>query len=1119
MNKNKLAEKLSTLSPAQREALLQKLKKQKLEQNGGRSTMAITPVDRSKGGLPLSFSQQRLWFLDKLETNAAFYNIPAAVELKGELDVEALRQALEAIVYRHESLRTAFIEKDDETHQVIQPAGCWVLPMEDLSNLAEEEKVARTQARIQFESAQPFDLSSGTLLRTTLLRLSANNHVLITVMHHIASDGWSSGILLKEVSALYGSFKQGQSVNLPELRIQYADYAAWQRDYLQGKTLQKQLQHWCDRLKNVDVLEMPTDRARPPVQTYNGDRLSFTLDKALLGGLSKLSQASGTTLFMTLMAVYKVLLHRYSNQTDICVGFPIANRTRTDIEPLIGFFVNSLAIRSDLADDPSFNALLSGVEKATIDAYAHQDVPFEQLVDALIDTRDPSHNPLFQVFFSLLNGEVEQDLSLPGLQSRFIPAELAVSKFDLSLNCREYNDRVVAEFEYNTDLFDSETIERMARHFTNLVECVVNNPDLPLSELELLDPAERRQLLRDWNQTQSPIEKICVQQYIEAQVKRTPNATAVVCGDTRLSYQLLNNRANQLARHLRNLGIEKGCRVGICLTPSVEVPIAILATLKAGGAYVPMDPSYPTDRLAHMVNCAEMKALITESDLKSSLPFDNVEIIALEETVQQLQDYGVGNLDCINEPEDLLYIVYTSGSTGMPKGAGVRHDNEINLLSWYSKEYGISGQDKILVISALGFDLTQKNLLAPLINGAQLVFPKSTHYDNRVISETIKRQGITLLNCAPSAFYPLISASNDLSELKSLRCVLFGGEPIKMENLLPWVNRNDFQCKIVNMYGPTECTDIAASYTIENPKATVGKCIPIGRPNDNVQLYILDGSNQPTPIGVSGELCIGGASVGIGYLNNPELTAEKFFDNPFGAGKLYRTGDLARYRNNGLIEFISRIDSQIKVRGFRIELGEIETQLLHHPKIKEAVIAPQEAPNGTTVLVGYHINAQGENPEINDLRTFLRQSLPDYMVPLTFVEVGHIPLTPNGKVNRDALPVPDLQFCAKTEYVAPRNNTEQSLATIWSEVLKLDKVGIHDNFFEIGGHSLLATQLATRIRDAMGIELPLRTFFEVTTVAEIADLVSGLQMINDDNLLASGESEEIEDEEFEEGIL
>ena len=1110
-NSNQLMARLAQLSPEQREALLKKLQQQKQSSSAPSSSIPVQPRDQ---GLPLSFSQQRLWFLQQLEGPSATYNIAAAIRLKGTLDVEALRQTIETIVARHEILRTVFVEERDQAVQRIVNASRWLLPVEDLSQLPADTRATLQKERIREAAQKPFDIAQGPLLRTSLLKLDSNEHVLLTTMHHIIGDGWSVRVLLREINAIYGALCRGETSPLPPLGIQYADFATWQRHYFDDKRLAPQIDYWRHQLGGVEVLELPTDHPRPPQMSYRGNYYQFSLPKPLIDGLNRLSQQHGATLFMTLLAAFKVLLARYSGQSDICVGSPIANRTRSDIEPLIGLFVNSLALRSHVDVQQSFIELLKRLQKTTLDAYANQDVPFERLVDVLGVARDTSHSPLFQVFFSLTNGEAERNLQLHSLNAEFLPADIDSAKFDLSLLATEYRDRLVCQLEYASDLFERDSIVRMALHFSELVAGIVSNPMTRIGRLPLLDRDETRQLLVEWNQTSRSYPHSTITTQIEAQVTRTPDAIAVRCGQATLTYAQLAARANALAHALQQQGVVRGDRVGLCLPRSLDLITAVLAVLKCGAAYVPMDTGYPADRLQHMADNAGMKLLLTQSSLRERMPQHGGGTLAIDDIDL---DGGARPQPVETDADDLLYVVYTSGSTGLPKGAGVLHRNESNLLQWYLREYGINGDDRVLVISAFGFDLTQKNLLGPLVAGACIVLPESDHYDHLEALNLIRTQQITLLNCAPSAFYPIVAAAQTPEHLHSLRVVLFGGEPIRMENLARWFEHSGYRAHIVNMYGPTECTDIAASYTVKRPQDFLTRAVPIGRPNDNVKLYVLDELKQPVPIGVVGELYIGGDGVGCGYINNDALTAEKFVSNPFQPGLMYRTGDLVRYRlsrdgrANGDIEFVSRADGQVKVRGFRIELGEIEAQLNRHPDVSECVVTAVTGNTGA-VLVAY---AVGTFSDAGALQLFLRQSLPEYMVPSAIVPIERIPLTPNGKVDRKALPLPDLSQIGRKPFVAPRNATESELCNIWQQLLDADNLGVHDNFFEVGGHSLLATQLITRIRDRFALELPLKALFDMPTIAGLAELIQSLTPQS--HALQSTASDS--DEDFEEGVL
>jgi len=1149
-NSNQLMARLSQLSPEQREALLKKLQQQKQQSSVPNSSIPVQPRDQ---GLPLSFPQQRLWFLQQLEGASATYNVAAAIRLKGELNVEALRRTIEAIVGRHEILRTVFIEQRGQALQCVARAGHWLLPLEDISQLPVEERERVRKLRIRETAQTPFDIAQGPLMRTSVLRVGANEHILLTTMHHIISDGWSVRVLLREITAIYGAFCRNEMSPLPPLSIQYADFATWQRHYFDDKRLAPQLDYWRHQLAGTEVLELPTDRPRPPQMSYRGTYYQFSLPKPLLDGLNRLSQQQGATLFMTLLAAFQALLHRYSGQNDICVGSPIANRTRSDIEPLIGLFVNSLALRSQLDAQQTFVELLKRLQKTTLDAYANQDVPFERLVDVLGVPRDTSHAPLFQVFFSLNNGEAERNLTLENLAAEFLPADIDSAKFDLSLLATEYRDRLVCQLEYASDLFDRDTIVRMGLHFSEMIAGIIANPMARIGRLPLLDRDEQQQLLVDWNQTSHAYPHTTVTALIEAQAQKTPQAIAVRCGTATLNYAQLDARANALAAHLQQHGVVRGDRVGLCLPRSVDLITAVIGVLKAGAAYVPMDTSYPADRLQHMADNAGMKLLLTHSSLRDQMPAHQGMTAAIDDfdlTLSHLQQPGRVYVE--TDPDDLLYVVYTSGSTGLPKGAGVRHRNEVNLLQWYLREYAITEKDRVLVISAFGFDLTQKNLLAPLAAGASIVLPESDHYDHLEALNLVRQQKITLLNCAPSAFYPLVAAAEKPEHLDSLRVVLFGGEPIRMENLARWFERREFAAHIVNMYGPTECTDIAASYTVTQPKQFLTRSVPIGRPNDNVKLYVLDELLQPVPVGVVGELYIGGDGVGSGYINNDEMTAQKFVRNPFAPGLMYRSGDLVRYSsiksrvtaeeraeerrghhdtgndfadNNsaGNIEFVARADGQVKVRGFRIELGEIEAQLNRHAQISESVVTAVVS-NAGAVLVAYVVDhAAGDaGVDTQAIQTFLRHSLPDYMVPSVVINIDRIPLTPNGKVDRKALPQPDLSQIGRKPYVAPRNDIETALCSIWQQLLDAESLGVHDNFFDVGGHSLLATQLITRIRDQFQLELPLKTLFEMPTIGGLAELIQSLMPRThtlEVHTLNATTSTADSDDEFEEGIL
>jgi amino acid adenylation domain-containing protein len=1137
-NKDLLAQ-LDKLPPAKREALLKKLKEKKLKGQQNATSKPVIPVlDRATHShFPLSFAQQRLWFLDKLDSSTAFYNLAAAIEMDGKLDAPALQKALNYVLSRHEILRTTFSEDQGEAFQIVHAKATLNLDSINIDHLAGSAQAKELDTLKKRDAQTLFDLNTGPLLKTTLVKLNEQQHVFLLTMHHIIADGWSAQCFAQELSQAYAAFVTQQIPAMAPLSLQYADFSTWQRQWLQGEVLQKQSDYWQQHLKNAPTLHLPTDFPRPPVQTYNGKTQTVELSSEHKAGLNQLAQQQQGTLYMAMLTVFYVFLHRYSQQDDLVVGTPVANRTRTELEPLIGFFVNTLAVRAQLKGDSSFLDLLKQVKEATIGAQSNQDLPFERLVELLELDRDPSYSPLFQTFFSLDKGALAQSIQLPGVSATFKPADIDAAKFDLSLICTEHENGIRCVFEYNTDLFDDATIKQMSQHLLSLVDSILNTPEQAVATLPILSGAEQQQLVHEWNQTDAEVpalrDNLCLHQLIEQQVERSPDAIALRHGEQAISYQTLNQQANQLAAYLREQGLRPGARVGVCLPPSIDAMLAILATLKAGGAYVPMDVSYPAERLQHMADNAEMTILLTHSEF--SPQFQQIEhIIQLDTDASNWSACSKDNLLNLNTPDDLLYVVYTSGSTGLPKGACVHHRNELNLLHWYTKNYQMSANDKALVISALGFDLTQKNLFALLTLGGTVVFPTSRIYDPKHIQELINHHQITLMNCAPSAFYPLVEHNiTDYSAayacLSSLRCVLFGGEPIHLATLKGWLHQS--RCQLVNMYGPTECTDIAASYTLQSSDLDEGKWqsgtsqsgLPIGRPNSNVKLYVLDEHfQQVVPLGVPGELCIGGAGVGSGYLNNPEMSNKVFIDSPFGqAGsneKLYRTGDLVRYRRDGNLEFISRIDGQVKIRGFRIELGEIEALLKAQDSIKYAVVADKKAPNGQTVLVAYLIEQESETRDQNTLRAMLKQHLPDYMVPSAYLSIAEIPLTPNGKIDRKILPSPDIKDLGNAEYTPARDEVEQALCQILADVLKLEQVGIYDNFFEIGGHSLLATQIISRIADRFQLDLPVRTIFEIPTVIAQADLIRSLSPSSLTTADATDYNNEDEDE-FEEGIL
>jgi amino acid adenylation domain-containing protein len=1079
----------------------------------------MVPVSRDKE-LPLSFSQQRLWFLDQYEPNSSVYNLPSVVRLRGSLDIGALEWSLNEIIRRHESLRTAFSMVGGAAVQVIGPSVGRSLAVVDLKDRPEGERDAEARRLAKEEALRPFDLACGPMFRTSLIRLGEDDHVLLLTMHHIVSDGWSMGILYRELSMLYRAFVNGESSPLADLSIQYADFAVWQRDWLQGEALECQQSYWKKHLEGAPaVLNLPTDRPRPAVQTYRGARSSFELSKELTEGLKALSRKEGVTLFMTLLAAFRTLLYRYTGQEDIVVGSPIANRNRGEIEGLIGFFVNTLALRTDLSGNPTFGEMLQRVRMTALEAYEHQDLPFEKLVEELKLERNSSYSPLFQVMFVLQNTPGTA-LKLHGLKVTPVRLDGETAKFDLTVYMSESVDGLRGLLEYNTDLFDEATIIRMLGHWQVLLEGLVANPDQRIGYLPLLTDAEQRQLVSEWNDTRKDYPKDkCIHQLFEEQVENNPEAVAVVSENEQLTYRELNTRANQLAHYLREQGVGPESLVGICVDRSLEMVVGLLGILKAGGAYVPLDPEYPTERLVFTLEDTRAPILLTQARLVEKLPALNARLVCLDRDWPQISEETEENPESKVTADNTAYVIYTSGTTGKPKGVMISHHNVSRLFRATEPWFLFSEADVWTVFHSCAFDFSVWELWGALLYGGRAVIvPYWISRSPEQFYELLYREQVTVLNQTPSAFRQLIQADQSVIDQPklALRSVILGGEALDFQTLQPWFDRHGDECpRLVNMYGITETT-VHVTYRVvraSDIKPGIGSLI--GVPIPDLELFVLDKQGQLVPIGVPGELHIGGAGVGRGYLNRPQLTAERFLLNPFSkTGKLYKTGDLARRLSTGEIEYLGRIDDQVKIRGFRIEPGEIEAVLSQHPALKETVVVAWEEvenpksesgnsksaiPNSQCSvkrLVAYAVLKSGQTLDATEARLFLKRKLPEYMVPLAFVFLDSFPLTPNGKVNRKALPAPDEKRPElQVSYVAPRNPVEEVLAGICAEVLKVEKVGIHDNFFEVGGHSLLATQVMARVRGAFQVDVPLRVLFEKPTIGELATTIAGQRVV------------------------
>ncbi|RKH40633.1 non-ribosomal peptide synthetase, partial [Corallococcus sp. AB050B] len=1057
---------------------------------GARSVALGAPPLRPsprEGSLPLSFAQQRLWLLDQLQPGDISYNIPTALRLTGQLDVESLRHAFEALVDRHESLRTTLSAEHEEPSQCIQPPSGWELPVIDLTTLPESHREEEARRVADTEARRPFHLTTGPLLRSTLLRLGQDSHLLLVTMHHIVSDGWSMGVLVREVAAFYEAFSTGRTPVLPPLPVQYADFAVWQRGWLQGEALDKQLGYWKQQLEGApSALDLPTDRPRPPMQSRQGALVDVRVSPEVSQALKALAQREGATPFMVLLAAWQTLLSRYSGQDDISVGTPIAGRTQAETEGLIGFFVNTLVLRARLEPQDSFRQLLAQMRATTLAAYEHQHVPFEKLVEILQPARDLSRSALFQVMFSLQNAPMDA-LRLPGLSFQSVPVDTRSSKFDLTLTMQDSPQGFVGTLTYATDLFDASTMQRMVGHLGVLLEAIAAKPEATLASLPLLTAPERQQLLVDWNGPSAEFPRdLCIHEAFSAQALRTPDALAVICRDERLTFRELEVRANQLAHRLVKLGVGPDVRVVLCVERSVEALVGILGALKAGGAYVPIDPSYPREWLAHVLQDTGAPVVLTQQRLRDSLPPHSAHTLCLDSDTADLesQDAPVTSVT----PEHLAYIIYTSGSTGRPKGVMIQHRSVLNMRVALAATVHADAQpgERVSVNAPLSFDASVKQLIQVLDGHTLCIVPDEARADVAELVNRIGQDELDVLDCSPAHLRLLVDEG--LLERQSIpRRVLVGGEAVD-----PATWRHLAQAprpRVFNVYGPTECTvDATACAFDASPTPTIGRPLP------NVRVYVLDRTLRPVPVGVAGELFIGGEGVARGYLNRPELTADRFIPDAFSStpgARLYRTGDVVRWRADGMLDYLGRADFQVKVRGFRIELGEIESCLLKHPAVHQAVVLAREDVPGDKRLVAYAVPEAGASLDTTELRAFLKQHLPEYMVPSAFLVLEALPLNTNGKVDRKALPAPQGGAVAST-YVAPRNPTEAQLAAIWAAVLRVPQVGMKDSFFDLGGHSLLATQVVSRVRAAFSVELPLRALFESPTVEALAARLVGL---------------------------
>lgn len=1071
-------------TPPEESAPLDVIWREKLQ---SRRVARVIPRLANRHAPPLSFAQEKVWLLDQLEPGSPVYNRPLALRLTGSLDEFALRRAVQTIVDRHEVLRARFKVRDGQPEQVISPTLALNMAFVDLSDLSRSEGKSHARGLATEEALRPFNLAQDSVLRATLLRLGKQEHVLLLVFHHIAFDAWSARVLIGEFAKLYRALSTGSSPALAALPIQYSDFANWQRQRLEGELLERQLLYWRQQLSGCVPVSLPTDRPRPVTLSHRGGCTKMFLPETLTDSLMVLSGRENSTLFMVLLAAFQVLLSRYTACDDVAVGSALAGRNRVETEELIGIFINILVLRTDLSRNPTFRELLGRVREACRGTYSHQDLPYEKLVQELRPEHELRSLSPFQVMFNLENLR-EEKIEILGLRIEEFEFDVPLAVCDLTLEIVQKDRQLKCSFTYSTDLFDRGTIERMAGHYRTLLQAIVAEPDGRIALLPLLTPAERHPILVEWNGTEVEYPRdATLQELFEAQAQLRPEAVALTLAGQNLTYGELNRKANRLAHQLRGWGVGLESRVGICVERSLEMVVGLLAILKAGGACVPLDPAYPKERLAFMLEDAGIHVLLTNERVKHVVPQRNVRLACLD----RLEDSHPGS-DNHNprfgvKPDHVAYVLYTSGSTGTPKGVEVLHRGIVRLLC--GTDYIRFGPDEVfLQLSSISFDASTFEIWGALLHGGRCVLFPNRVPDLAQLRAVLKKENVTTLWLTPAVFNMVIDAAPDA--LSPVRQLLVGGEALSVPHtcralsLLP-------NTDLVNGYGPTESTTFACCYRIPRTQSLLASSIPIGRPIANTHVYILDRYLQPVPIGIAGELHLGGDGLARGYLNRPEITCQKFIPNPFSTqpgARLYKTGDLCRYLPDGNIEFLGRLDNQVKIRGFRIELGEIESALAEHPAVSAAAVVVREEIPGEKRLVAYIVPHHPESPPTwKVLRDFLKEKLPDYMVPTDFLTMKALPLTPSGKLDRRELPVRSASRRAEKHYVPPRNLHELQLARIWEEILDVRPIGIEHDFFDLGGHSLLAVRMMNRIENAYGKCLPLAILFQEATIKHLVE--------------------------------
>ncbi|MEO8191049.1 MAG: amino acid adenylation domain-containing protein [Acidobacteriota bacterium] len=1080
-------ERIARLSPAKRELLERKLRLRDDEV----ARASCIPRRQDRETAPLSFAQERLYFLYRLDPQSSAYNVPRAIRIRGSLDTAALVKTLDELFRRHEVLRSRFVEVDGTVLATIDPPAPLRLEVEPVRGSTSEERDREARRMAHAEAERPFDLGRGPILRARLLELASDHHVLVLTNHHIVSDAWSAGVLFGELSELYSAFLTGGSSPLPELEIQYGDFSAWQRGWLQGEMLREQLAYWRAQLRGAPAfLELATDVPRPALQTFVGAIETFSISPALSDSLRELSRREDATLFMALLAAVQSLLSRYTGQTDIVVGTPIASRNRPELEGLMGFFINSLALRTDLSGSPSFRQILGRVREVAVGAYANQDVPFEKLVEDLHPDRDLARNAIFQAMIALKNTP-SNEIEWPGLEVEHLDVGRRSSKFDLSVFFEETPDGLTGAIEYATDLFERDTIRRMIGHLQELLAGVVANPDAVVETIPILRPHERREL-DSWNATSADFPAdACLHELFELQAARSPESVALIDSSREVTYRQLNEQANRLARYLRRKGVEPGSIVGACLERSARTVAALLAVLKAGAAYVPLDPSYPPERISFMIRDSGACLLLVDEPPPAVPGTQTIPLIDLTRIDRELASEGERNFLSGATPLDLAYVIYTSGSTGAPKGVEAIHRASVNRFAWMWREYPFAEGEISCQKTTLSFVDSIWETFGPLLQGIPAVVLSSEAVrDPGALVDRLAEAGVSRIVLVPSLLKVLLESGLPLAErLSRLKWWVTSGETLPLD-LFRRFRAAMPDAVLVNLYGSSE---VSADVTFWDSRMGEPRhSVPIGRPISNMQVHVLDPRRQRVPVGIPGEIYVGGVGLARGYRNREDLTAERFVRDPFGGvdARLFKTGDRARFRADGQLEYLGRNDDQVKVRGYRIELGEIESALREHPAVKVAVAAVRQDSTGEPRLIAYVVPEENQSPGALVLRPFLESRLPAFMVPAAFVHLAALPLTPSGKVDRKALPdAESIRPELTRQFVPPATRTEEAFTKTWQDVLKLDRVGIDDDFFELGGHSLLLIQVSSRIRASLGVEVPLRSFFEMPTVRQLAGLI------------------------------